>query len=353
MAVVRTRRATPANANDEDEHSVAKRRLGDDLYETLRQAIKMGDVYGGHIIESSIARYLGSSRAPVRAALQRLLKEKLISRSESRGYIVGPPDAARRQIELDRILGALKNDIGRATFLWQTLYEQVERQVVHHSFLGRSRINERELARQYRVGRTVARDILVRLEALGILEKDSSARWFVVPLDRQRISDLYEIRERLEPAALASAMLELPADTVDSMLNKLLEVEAVYPEVVPTTLFDLELDLHIRCLAAAPNKEVLKILERTHILFAFQKHAAGIQRSLPVEEHFLAEHESVFRTLRRKDPESVMLTMRAHIRSSWPRTLDRVDQVRSLPVEECSYIELLIRAESGSHCCVQ
>jgi DNA-binding GntR family transcriptional regulator len=330
---------TEANVNGKDAQSIARRSLGDELYETLRQAIRNGELRGGAIVESSIAKYLGSSRAPVRAALQRLLQERLIRRSEGRGYIVGPLNVVQGRIELDGLLSALKNDAGRATLLWQALYEQVERQVVHHSFLGRSRINERELARQHRVGRTVARDLLVRLEALGILEKDSSARWFIVPLDRQRISDLYEIREHLEPTALASAMAEIPAQTIESMLDKLLKVEAVYPDVLPSTLFDLELDLHVRCLANTRNKEISKILKRTHILFAFHKHVAGIEPSLPVKEHFLAEHESVFRTLRRRDPESVKLTMHAHIRSSWPRTSDRVDQVRSLPIEECSYIE--------------
>ena len=71
----------------------------------------------------------------------------------------------------------------RRSFAWEGIYEEVERAIIHRSAFGRFRVNELELARHYKVGRTVAHDVLTRLQALGIVDKDERQRWTIVSLD--------------------------------------------------------------------------------------------------------------------------------------------------------------------------
>jgi len=59
------------------------------VYQTLKSAILRGDLPPGkRLIENQIANELGTSRTPVREALQKLEHEKLISLSENRGFKV-------------------------------------------------------------------------------------------------------------------------------------------------------------------------------------------------------------------------------------------------------------------------
>jgi DNA-binding GntR family transcriptional regulator len=59
------------------------------VYQTLKSGILRGDIPPGkRLIENQIANELGTSRTPVREALQKLEHEKLISPVESRGFKV-------------------------------------------------------------------------------------------------------------------------------------------------------------------------------------------------------------------------------------------------------------------------
>ena len=320
--------------------SQRKRSLYEELYSRLRDDISQGRVPAGIVLtEAPLAELLGSSRAPVRQALQLLAEDGLISRFDGRGFVVGPAGTQIRRINITESLGHLVDAQERPLFAWQALYEDVERIVVYRSFFGRFRINELELARYYGVGRTVARDVLLKLETLGITEKDDSFRWSIVPLDECRIADLYEVREHIEPLALARAMDAVPDDHIDRMLTRLSQTLESYPAVSAATMYDLELDLHVRSIQPCPNKELLSVLQRTHCILTLSKHVLGIQMEMPEYEPFLAEHVAVFRMMKRRDKEGLVLAMRSHIHGSQPKVVERAATVRkTYKPDDCSFI---------------
>ncbi|KAA1184440.1 GntR family transcriptional regulator [Rhizobium tropici] len=307
-----------------------KTKLYEELHGRLRAKILAGAVPDGLVLtEAAVAGLVGSSRAPVRQALQLLLKDGLIARFDGRGFIVGTPGMPPKRVKLGNYLSNLfEEDSGRPAFAWQALYEDVERIVVHRSFFGRYRINENELARHFGVGRGVARDVLLRLETLGIAEKDDNFRWSIVPLDAQRIRDLYEVREQIEPVALASALDGLSRDHVDVMLARLSQALADYPDVSASTMYELELDLHLRSLQACPNKEFLSILKRTHCILTLSKHIVGSRIKRPDYEPFLAEHACVFEMVQKRDEKGLRKAMRDHISNSQPSVQTRAAYIR-------------------------
>lgn len=317
-----------------------KRSLYEEVYERLKKDIVGGRLEPGAVlVEAPLAELLGSSRTPVRQALRLLAEDGLLSRFEGRGFLVGPPGTAVRRIDISQSLRHLTKNKDRPLFAWQSLYEDVERIVVYRSFFGRSRISEVDLARHYGVGRTVARDVLLKLESLGITEKDETFRWSVVPLDEGRITDLYEVREHIEPLAISRAMETVPDHEIDAMLQRLSDALQSYPEVSGAQMYDLELDLHVRILRSCPNKELLRILQRTHSLLTLSKHVMGVRMAMPEYEPFLSEHMAVLRTMRRRDREGLKLTMRTHIHGSLTKILDRAATVRrTYEPEPCPFI---------------
>ncbi len=304
--------------------------LYEQLHRRLRTQILAGALPNGLVLtEAALAGLVGSSRAPVRQALQLLLEDGLIARFDGRGFVVGLTGTAPKRVKLADCLGRLfDEDDDRPIFAWQALYEAVERIVVHCSFFGRYRINENELARHFGVGRAVARDVLLRLETLGITEKDDNFRWSIVPLDSGRIRDLYEVREQIEPVALASALGGLSEDHVGAMLSRLSQALADYPAVSASTMYELELDLHLRSLQACPNREFLSILKRTHCILTLSKHVVGSRIKMPDQEPFLAEHIGVFNMVKRRDVEGLQKAMRDHIRNSQPNVQARAAYIR-------------------------
>lgn len=307
-----------------------KTSLYEELHGRLKAAI-LGEALpeGLVLTEAALAELVGSSRAPVRQALQLLFDDGLIARFDGRGFIVGTGVVRPKRVKLGAYLGKLfHEDDDRPIFAWQALYEDVERIVVYRSFFGRYRINEIELARHFGVGRAVARDVLLKLETLGITEKDDNFRWSIVPLDSQRIRDLYEVREQIEPVALSSALGGLSQEHVGAMLARLSQALADYPDVSASTMYELELDLHQRSLQACPNKEFLSILKRTHCVLTLSKHVVGSHIKTPEYEPFLAEHMGVFKMVQKRDEEGLRKAMRDHIHNSQPNVQARAAYIR-------------------------
>ncbi|MFS8047460.1 GntR family transcriptional regulator [Rhizobium sp. BR 314] len=307
-----------------------KTSLYEELHVRLKTEILGGTLPKGLVLsEAALADLVGSSRAPVRQALQLLFDDGLIARFDGRGFIVGAAGTQPTRLKLGDHLGKLfASDDDRPMFAWQALYEDVERIVVHRSFFGRYRINENELARHFGVGRGVARDVLLKLETLGITEKDDNFRWSIVPLDSQRIRDLYEVRAQIEPVALASALDGLSKEHVDGMLSRLSQALTDYPDVSASTMYELELDLHQRSLQACPNKEFLNILKRTHCILTLSKHVVGSRIKKPEYEPFLAEHIGVFQMVQKRDKEGLRKAMRDHITNSQPNVQTRAAYIR-------------------------
>lgn len=307
-----------------------KETLAQKLTRGLRDSMASGEIAQGTVLtEVPLAQMLGSSREPVRSAIQSLMAEGLIHRAGPRGYIVGPVGVPILRQPLSQSLAGLAFlREPKVSFAWQTLYDEVESRVVHRAFFGRARINEHELARHYGVGRTVARDVLSRLEKLGMTEKDDASRWSVVPLDERRIRELYELRAHLEPVAIAGAMEAIAPEELAAMSARHSAGLARYPDITAAEMYVLEVDLHVTCVQRSPNRELSQALQRTHCVLTLSKHTVGTRVAKPPREGLFEEHLACFDALARHDPEGVRTAVRHHILASEDNVVQRAALVR-------------------------
>jgi len=302
------------------------------ISQILRHAISEGSIPKGVVIlEGPVAKIVGSTRTPVRQALQELEQEGLVSRFSGRGYVVGPQIIDPKRINLTAaMLGVEAGDEpARKTLQWEAIYNEVERDIVHLSVFDKYRVNELELARRYKVGRLVARDVLLRLERLGLLEKDERLRWVIQPLDAIRISHLYELRWLLEPVGLHGAVGATPVAEIQEMIAGLKKAMAIYPKISRTGLDKLELDLHVALLSRCPNRDLLQSLERTRCLLTLSKHALGLSAPMPKQDPFMSEHLIIFEALTEGDVGQAEQLLRKHLEDSCSKLINRIDQIRA------------------------
>lgn len=300
--------------------------------DVLRNAIQGGLVTPGAILlEGHVADILSVTRTPVRQALRALESEGVVRRFDGRGFLAGSDSAEPCRITLTAsMLGLGHAPVPvRKTPGWETIYDQVERDVVHLSVFDQYRINELELARHFNVGRIVARDVLLRMESLGLVEKDERLRWVITPLDEKRISYLYELRWLLEPAALRAAMsVAQPEATADMMTNLHRAIKA-YPKVTRSELDRLENDLHITYLSQCPNHALLQSLQRTRCILTLSKHVMGATTPMPKSDPFMGEHLDILQSVFEGATAKAESALRQHLEGSCVKVIQRVDFVRN------------------------
>ena len=297
----------------------------------LEDAIKSGRLNPGRgIVESSIGKLIGASRSPVRAATAALHADGLISRFSGRGFIVGPSDAKvdRRPITA-ATLGISARETGALKVRsWEKLYPIVEPDLVRAAIHGNLKITESDAAEFYGVGRTVMHEVLLLAQANGLAMRDERSRWRTVPLDETRISEIYELRKYLEPEALSSAAESIGDEKLELYAADLAAAARTYPKGSPAELYRLEKALHIDCVDACPNTEIVAALRRTRCIHLASRYVLGNEVALPSEEPFFAEHSSVITAMRERRHSDVVKAARAHFGSALPKVLMRIENAR-------------------------
>ncbi|MGG4605972.1 GntR family transcriptional regulator [Paenalcaligenes sp. Me131] len=319
------------------EHKTAAVPLYEAIATALRTAIAQRVLKAGDLInESMVAQAFNVSRTPVKAALKALVDQNVLYKHSGRGVIVGPLIAKQKVTRLSSFeLAALEpfGDALRSPDSWIQVYNDVEREVCNHAIFGPVRIVETELAKSFDVSRTVAHEVLMRLEGVGLVEKDPAGRWSIVPMTPERVRQLYEIRRYLEPPALRKSVEHIPQEVLNLMWERLETISKRYPNVSEAELDDLEKDLHFRCLSYCQNDELIKLLGHTQALLINNKHMLGGYLKLPSMDPFLEEHRLIMQALMQRQPDAVAQALDDHLSRSITKTLERLQVVASEPAK--------------------
>ncbi|MBR0794646.1 GntR family transcriptional regulator [Bradyrhizobium jicamae] len=304
------------------------------IKDALAKRIRTGDVPSGTVLsESSIANLFGSSRSPVRQAFDQLELIGLVRRFDGRGVVAGKRQVKPRRIPITpQMLGLTDGPVEAVrSDTWDALYYRLERDIIYRSLFGRFRVSELALARHFRVGRTVARNLLLRAQAIGILEKGAKAHWYVVPLDQERVRNIFEVRATLEPLLLKSAAARIPAPLLDEMAERLREAIHFRNRIGVGELDEIEGDLHIRCLGYGVNREMFEALKRTHCAFVIGKHIQ-VALTAPQIDSFMDEHLLIMDALRARDGDAAAATLRRHIEWSHSKVAGWIAEFRAINV---------------------
>lgn len=314
------------------------------IAEQIRAALAAGALPQGIVLlEGPLAELLGVTRSPVRQALRELEAEGLAKRFDGRGLLAGADADSSTPVRLplsaDMLGLEAESEPVRKPQGWQSIYYAVEHDVVHLSVFGAYRLNEVELARHFNVGRTAARDVLLRMEGLGLVSKDDRQRWSVTPLDEPRIRNLYELRWLLEPAALRGAASHMPSSEIAAMAERLHKAKSRYPKLTRAALDDLERDLHVELLSRCPNGSIIESLQRTRCILTLSKHVLGAAAPMPNHDPFMQEHLEILQGLAQGDVARAQDSLRSHLEASCEKVVARVALIRQrMPAPQLSYV---------------
>ncbi len=320
---------SPAETAIEEPVATARRRPAYALIgEALRGAIASGRLAPGCVLaESAIAGMFNASRSPVRQAFADLEEAGLVRRFDGRGVVVGQAPADRRLAVTPEVIG-LDARPGPDE-AWAAFYYGVERDIILASLLGRFRVSELALARHLGVGRTVARNLLLRAQGVGLVTKEENGQWQVVPLDGTRIEHLYDLRLTLEPPLLAAAVGRIPPGLIGAMEARLVAAARAVPNLDIAGLDVLENDLHVACLAHSPNTEMAEALCRTRCVLVMGKHIQNALPGHPGIDPFMDEHLAVLAAVRAGAAEAACAALIQHLESSQRKAVQRLKDFRA------------------------
>jgi DNA-binding GntR family transcriptional regulator len=296
------------------------------------------------LTETAVAARFGISRAPARRALIELEQAGLIARSEAGGFIVVASrrrpagwraDAARAEPSNLRL-------VPQPT--WERIYGAVEGEIIARISFASWRVNEAELARHYGVSRTVARDVLSRLQQSGVVLKDERSHWYAPALSAEHVGELYELRCILEPVALAKAAARLPEGLLARLHRDVVLAMAHADQIGGETLDQLERDLHVTLLGHCGNRALVQAMTYPQSLIIAHRFLYQWTSRLFETEPFLPEHLAVIERLQAGRIGDAARALKAHLRVSSDRAMARVHAIAAVrpQPDAIAYLERLM-----------
>jgi DNA-binding GntR family transcriptional regulator len=174
------------------------------------------------------------------------------------------------------------------------------------------RVRQQELARQFGVSRIPVREALRRLESEGLvtLTPHSGAR--VARMDIGECTELYRLREVIEPMAMAESAPNLSDQQLTALRGLVGEIENS-AEDIPRWL-ELDRRFHLESYAAAEMPRVLSMIERFwNQTQQYRRAYLGTDQNAKVAVAN-SEHRLLLDALEQRDGEDAASRLRSHLR---------------------------------------
>jgi DNA-binding GntR family transcriptional regulator len=184
-----------------------------------------------------------------------------------------------------------------------------------------NRLADVQLAAELRVSRTPVREALLRLEREGLVESDPNRGFFVAPLNRKEVAEIYPMVWALECLALDSS--ERPTPPKIEVLRRInAEMAAVTAD--PLRRQELDLRWHQSLLDSCPNdrlKEVLATLKQI-----VRRYECVYMRDPALVRRSVRDHAEIVEALVKKKPRLATRLLERNWRIGMESVLAHLDE---------------------------
>ena len=333
-------RSAAREESDEGRVAGSSPRLYQRVFEILADEIGRGTLPADVLLtETAVAARFGISRAPARRALAELAGAGLVEKAEPHGFAIRSGLASRRPAAPSETSAGAEHKLVSLPS-WERIYGEAESEIIARTSFATWRVNEAELARHYHVSRTVARDVIGRLQQRGVVRKDERGRWFAQALTPKHVGELYELRWLLEPVALVKAAPNIPDTVLSELHGNLVAAIGNASAAAGATLDRLERDLHVELLGYCGNATLMQAITLHQSLLIAHRFLYRWTSRLFETEPFLPEHLEVFDRLRAGRPEDAAKALETHLKDSRERAIARIGVIAAgTQPDPLSYLE--------------
>ncbi|WP_417388543.1 GntR family transcriptional regulator [Gimesia sp.] len=211
-------------------------------------------------------------------------------------------------------------------------YEVLRQKLLNREFAPGARIRYGPLGDEIGMSATPVREAIGRLASEGLIELVPQLGAVVKRPTLRDTTELYEMREAIEPYAAAKASQLISArqlkslqSTIDTMkkLHDAMTAGKKQGQDIAVRFDKSDLKFHQTIMNAVNNQRMLTVIGDFHLLTEIIG-AARHSYSIEVLEMTIADHTAIFEGLTSRDPEMTRKAMTVHIQNSRELTLSRL-----------------------------
>lgn len=198
-------------------------------------------------------------------------------------------------------------DLSRAEYVYKRIREEIRNGQYRPGY----RLREAELAARLKVSRTPIREAIRRLASDGLIELSPSRGMMIIELDKQKVREMYALRETLEGAVARCAAQHASQTEIEGMRGLLQrEKEAKSPKEI----LKINRLFHQAMQEASHNRYLVHTL---HMLYDLLSVLPGNPFEMPARViQSQKEHLAVLTAIEQRNPETAEMLGRQHIQNA-------------------------------------
>ena len=212
-------------------------------------------------------------------------------------------------------MSGLANGHGRGVGkLADQVYDSLKAQIHDFQLVAGDRFSEAELGLRLGMSRTPVREALFRLRDEGFLGVESKLGWYVMPIDFDRLEQLYDLRVVLELGSVARLCARVDTSDALEALKAIWLVPPAERRVDARTVGTHDEQFHATLVRAAGYDETARVhwdvTERIRII-----RRLDFTRADRIEATYI-EHAKILRAVMQKKADQAQLLLKTHIEQS-------------------------------------
>jgi len=241
--------------------------------------------------------------------------------------------------------------------LTQHVYDLLRDRVITGITPAGARLSDRDLSREFNIGRTPIRQAIERMHREGLVEKYPQGGYRIARPSLEELIEIFEMRQMLEAQAVGYAAKRITTNQLDRLesLNQQMYQVALGIRMMKISVLDgaparrvnrIDAEFHITIIEAAKNPRLTEIIRKENFLiriFGFRQHGMQHNALSLVSNSILKWHLRITSALKEGDSDTAEECMRLHLQKAISNTRQDLNLTRS--VEENPLIEA-----SGGEC---
>ncbi len=205
-----------------------------------------------------------------------------------------------------------------------SIYQQLSDAIVKGKLQPGQRLQQQDLAIEYKTSIIPIREALQRLDVIGLVRIAPYRGAVVADLSKQDVADVYLVRSILEPAAIQLAVPRLTDD--DAVKLKQLFQQMKHPDVSHLQWLDLNKEFRLTIYRASGSQRLVKLISE---LFNATQHYRRMLQLLPGwREESMNRNLALIQACEQRDADRVEAVISEGIRrvqAGFTQLLDRRD----------------------------
>jgi DNA-binding GntR family transcriptional regulator len=277
-------------------------RISEYIKDDLSGFLSKGRPFPVELSLTALAKHYGSSTQPVRTALTELAEEGLLTKQPNRRFTPTiPQKGALRQTSKPLSTNIPSHD---------SVYRRIAENLVKQSFrTDDTYLREEASAAKYNVGRTVLRQIFLRLSTEGILQHVPRCGWKVRRFNQKDLQGFLTVREALEQKAMSQAYPLLDSEILQKYLQNNQDRGGNQQPLIDN-------ELHAYWINLSGNRYIQNFFENNstyfNLLFDWEEH------DIPASRLTCKKHCRILRCLLKNDLEGAQKALSSHILKDHP-----------------------------------